>query len=391
MRGPRIATLFGTRPEAIKLAPVIQALGQLGEEQGGPVDLINVSSGQHSHLVRPFTEAFGVSIDHDLEVGTPDQSATDIASAVLARFDALLARIEPDLVLVQGDTTTAMSGALACFHRRVRIGHVEAGLRSGNASSPFPEEMNRRLITQMADVHFAATDRNVRTLKAEGVEEDRVILTGNPVVDAVAWATRHTTPGPRVRQLLDAVRDRRLIAVTTHRRESFGEVMIARLQVLSRFVSAHEDVAIVFPVHPNPNVRRAVDEALPESDRVHRIEPLGYFDFIHLLSSSWLIVSDSGGVQEEAPTLGKPVLVIRENTERPEAIEAGVARLVGPDAATLELLLEECNDDPAWIRSVRAAENPFGAPGASDRIARAACEVARRAASKRADSRGPRT
>ena len=160
--------------------------------------------------------------------------------------------------------------------------------------------------------------------------------------------------------------------------------MIARLQVLSRFVSAHEDVAIVFPVHPNPNVRRAVDEALPESDRVHRIEPLGYFDFIHLLSASWLIVSDSGGVQEEAPTLGKPVVVIRENTERPEAIEAGVARLVGPDAATLEQLLEECNDDPAWIRSVRAAENPFGAPGASDRIARAACEVARRAASKRA-------
>jgi len=366
----KIVTLFGTRPEIIKLAPVIQALGRLdaGRER---IDLVNVDSGQHAHLVRPFAEAFGIHIHRDLGVGRPDQTASGILSRVVEAFDKLLERLAPDIVLVQGDTTTAMSGAIAAFHRNIPVGHVEAGLRSGNLHSPFPEEMNRRLIGRIASLHLAATARNVAILKAEGVADEDIVQTGNPVVDAVKFALEHTTPSDRARELQGAVEGSRLIVVTTHRRESFGDVMIERLRVLAAFMADHADVSLVFPVHPNPNVRRAVEQALPPSDRVHLVEPLGYLDFIHVLSRAWLIVSDSGGVQEEAPTLGKPVLVIRENTERPEAVEAGVARLVGRSAATLADLLDECYRSSAWIDEVRSIENPFGAPGSADRIAAA--------------------
>lgn len=371
-----IVTLFGTRPEAIKLAPVIQALGRI-YRSGTHGEVVNVSSGQHTDLVRPFTNAFGVEIHHDLEIGRADQTSTDVCAAVLKSFDALLGKISPDLVLVQGDTTTALAGAMAAFHRKVAVGHVEAGLRSGDPLSPFPEEMNRRLISRIADRHFAATDRNVAALLAEGVEASSIILTGNPVVDSVRWAIDNTRPSDRVGELLETVAARRLILVTTHRRESFGDVMVERLRVLSRFARDREDVAIVFPVHPNPNVRRAVEEAMPPTDRVHLLEPLGYFDFVHLMARAWLIVSDSGGVQEEAPTLGKPVLVIRENTERPEAIDAGVARLVGGSADALATMLHDCDDDPEWVEHVSSVENPFGAPGSAERIARESIEYVR--------------
>lgn len=351
---------------------------------GSGHEVINVSSGQHAHLIRPFTEAFGVTIDRDLEVGRPDQTATDVCVAVLERFDALLAELEPDLVIVQGDTTTALAGALAAFHRRVPVGHVEAGLRSGNPSSPFPEEMNRRLVTRVAALHFAATERNVEVLRAEGVDEDAILRTGNPVVDSVRWAAENTEPSVPIRELLATLDGKRIVPVTTHRRESFGDVMIERLRVLSKFAADREDVAIVFPVHPNPNVRRAVEEAMPPTERVHLIEPLGYLDFVHLMASAWMIVSDSGGVQEEAPTLGKPVLVIRENTERPEAIEAGVARLVGTSAESLASMLEEHHADPSWVERVRSIDNPFGTPGSAERIARAASDYVTGSRSARA-------
>lgn len=373
----RVVTLFGTRPEAIKLAPVIRALEGL-DRPAAALDVVNVSSGQHTDLVRPFTDAFGVEVHRDLAVGKANQSATDVCAGVLARFDELLSELEPDIVLVQGDTTTAMAGALAAFQRKIRVGHVEAGLRSGDRLSPFPEEMNRRLITRLASIHFAATRRNVDTLEAEGVEPATIALSGNPIVDAVRWALDKTEPSARMAELQRSVGARRLIVVTTHRRESFGEVMISRLRVLSRFAAEHDDVAIVFPVHPNPHVRRAVEDAMPATDRVHLVQPLGYFDFIHLLAQAWLIVSDSGGIQEEAPTLGTPVLVIRENTERPEAIEAGVAKLVGAEAATLEAMLEECYMDAGWAEQVSAVDNPFGAPGSGDRIARATAALIER-------------
>jgi len=362
--GPRILTLFGTRPEAIKLAPVVHALAARPDR----LDTITVSSAQHTDLVRPFTDAFEITIDVDLEVGAADQTPADVFSAVLARLDAVLERERPDAVLVQGDTTTAAAGALAAFYRKIPVGHVEAGLRSGDPLSPFPEEMNRRVITRLASLHFAATTRNVATLKAEGIDETSIALTGNPVVDAVAWAVENTTASSRVTEILTAAASERLVVLTTHRRESFGEVMTDRLRALGRFVEAHDDVALVFPVHPNPEVRRAVEAALAGTDGVHLVDPLGYLDFVHLLAHAWLVVSDSGGIQEEAPSLGKPVLVIRENTERPEAIEAGVARLVGRSAAELERLLEECYVDPGWTEQVKVIANPFGERGAGERI-----------------------
>jgi UDP-N-acetylglucosamine 2-epimerase (non-hydrolysing) len=275
------------------------------------------------------------------------------------------------MLLVQGDTTTALAGAIAGFHRGVPVGHVEAGLRSGDELSPFPEEMNRRLVTRLARYHFAATARNVATLEAEGVPGERIVLTGNPVVDSLRDIQAQHRPSPRLLETLASLGDARIIALTTHRRESFGGVMEAHLRVLRRFVERHRGIVVVFPVHPNPAVRAAVDATLVGAARVVLLEPLEYPDFIHLLSRAWLIVSDSGGVQEEAPTLGKPVLVLRENTERPEVLDCGVGRLVGTSARRLEELLEDALRDATWFDRVRAARNPFGAGDSGTRIAAA--------------------
>jgi UDP-N-acetylglucosamine 2-epimerase (non-hydrolysing) len=272
------------------------------------------------------------------------------------------------MVLVQGDTTTAMAGALAAFHRRIPVGHVEAGLRSGNRLSPFPEEMNRRVITQVATLHFAATTNNVANLREGRVPETDIVLTGNPVVDALQWVLEHGRPSKAIEDLIERLKGQKVILLTTHRRESFGEVMLENLRVLQRFVAQHPDISLVFPVHPNPAVRAPTEEVLKGQGRVHLLDPLGYFDFVHLLANAWLAVSDSGGVQEEAPSLGVPLLVIRENTERPEALETGVARLVGGSPARLDEMLDEVYRDDSWIRQVRETENPFGTGDARIRI-----------------------
>jgi UDP-N-acetylglucosamine 2-epimerase (non-hydrolysing) len=253
----------------------------------------------------------------------------------------------------------------------VPVGHVEAGLRTGDARSPFPEEMNRRLVTQLAQYHFAATADNVETLRAEGVAADRIALTGNPVVDALREILASDEPFPRMRGLLDPLARHRLIVLTTHRRESFGAVMEGHLRVLRRFVERHADLALVFPVHPNPAVREVAERVLGGAERVLRLEPLEYPEFIHLLSRAWLLVSDSGGVQEEAPTLGKPLLVLRENTERPEVLRCGVGRLVGNSSSRLETLLEEALVDQGWTLHARNVPNPFGTGDAGVRIAAA--------------------
>ena len=362
-----ILTLFGTRPEVIKLAPVIRAL----ESGGSAMRTVNVASSQHRELLHPFAVRLGVRIDHDLDVMTPGQVPSEICARVLSRLDPLLAAERPDLLLVQGDTTTALAGALAGFHRGVPVGHVEAGLRSGDARSPFPEEMNRRLVTQLAHYHFAATADNVETLRAEGVAADRIALTGNPVVDALRHILASEEPSARLREALAPLAGLRLIALTTHRRESFGAVMEGHLRVLRRFVERNPDLALVFPVHPNPAVREVAERALAGAERVLRLEPLEYPDFIHLLSRAWLVVSDSGGVQEEAPTLGKPLLVLRENTERPEVLRCGVGRLVGNSASRLESLLEEARSDAGWAERIARTANPFGQGDAGERIARA--------------------
>ncbi|HKN49536.1 MAG TPA: UDP-N-acetylglucosamine 2-epimerase (non-hydrolyzing) [Actinomycetota bacterium] len=360
----KVLTVFGTRPEVIKLAPVIEQL----EAQRDAFRTVNVTSAQHTDLLYPFVRMFGIRVDHDLRIMEPNQTPNQVCARVLARLDLLLDEERPDLILVQGDTTTALAGALAGFHRRIPIGHVEAGLRSGNAYSPYPEEMNRRLITRLATYHFAATRRNRATLLSEGVPEDTVFVTGNPVVDSLHAILERTEVSPAVESLLEATSGLKRIVLTTHRRESFGEVMAANLSVLRSFVARRRDVALLFPVHPNPDVVGPATAILSGHPRIHLISPLGYEDFIVLLSRAWLLVSDSGGVQEEAPTLGKPVLILRENTERPEAIEAGVARLVGGVPAHLAAMLDEAYQDGAWIAQVGACDNPFGHGDSGQRI-----------------------
>jgi len=360
-----ILTLFGTRPEVIKLAPVIRAL----EARPAGLRTVNVASSQHRELLHPFARQLRVRIDHDLDVMTPGQVPSEICARVLARLDPLLAEVRPDLLLVQGDTTTALAGALAAFHRGVPVGHVEAGLRTGDPRSPFPEEMNRRLVTRIAHYHFAATRENVDTLHAEGVPDDRIVLSGNPVVDAL-HAILDSQPASRgLLAALAPLEGLRWIALTTHRRESFGAVMEGHLRVLRRFVERNRDVALIFPVHPNPAVREVAEGVLAGAERVLRLEPLEYPDFLHLLARAWLVVSDSGGVQEEAPTLGKPLLVLRENTERPEVLRCGVGRLVGNSATRLEALLEEATRDADWAERAANTPNPFGAGDAGERIA----------------------
>ena len=376
--GRKLMTVLGTRPEAIKLAPVLQQ----AEAFSHTFQTVNVVSGQHTDLLSPFVQLFDIRIDHDLQAMLPAQTPNQLCSRVLSALDPLLAEVQPDMILVQGDTTTALAGALAGFHRGVRVAHVEAGLRSGNLRSPYPEEMNRRLISSLASYHFAATARNRETLLMEGIERDSIFVTGNPVVDSLQAILAQATVTDTVRQLLQRTDGTRRIILTTHRRESFGEVLADNLRVVRCFVEAHEDVTLVFPVHPNPAVVGPAKEILQDHPRIHLIEPLSYDDFIVLLSHSWLIVSDSGGVQEEAPTLGKPLLVLRENTERPEAIESGVARLVGGEPRQLALMLAEAYKAGSWADEVKKAKNPFGQGDSGQRIARIIARLLRVPATK---------
>ena len=358
-----VLTLFGTRPEVIKLAAVIHAL----EQNCASIRTINVASGQHSDLLYPFVEMFGIRVDSDLRLMTLDQDPSALCGRIFAEVERIIDREKPDLILVQGDTTTALAGALAGRRRGVPVGHVEAGLRSGNILSPYPEEMNRRLITQLTTYHFAPTDRNRDALLSEGICEEAIFVTGNPIVDALQMVLRTNKPfcDPG---LLEKIANRKCIVLTTHRRESFGRILAENLRVLCRFVRDHDDVVLVFPVHPNPNVSGPAKEICADNPRVVISEPLQYQDFIHLLARSWLIVSDSGGIQEEVPSLGKPLLILRENTERTECIEAGVARLVGGRPEHLMAMLEEAHREGSWVDSVHLVPNPFGSGYSAEHI-----------------------
>lgn len=362
----KVLTIIGTRPEAIKLAPVIWQL----EKLGGAVRTINVLSSQHTDILSPFVRYFNIRIDHDFQIMEADQTPEQVCSGILTMLDPILSQEAPDLLLVQGDTTTALAGALAGFHRRIAVGHVEAGLRSGNLSSPYPEERNRVHITRLATWHFAATSRNRDTLLSEGVPPERIFVTGNPVVDVLLSTLKRATASSLVDTLLQSTGGMKRIVLTTHRRESFGDAMARNLSVLRDFVEQHEDVALLFPVHPNPAVTRVANEILAGHRRIHLVQPMDYEAFIVLLSHAWLIVSDSGGVQEEAPTLGKPLLILRENTERPEVVESGVARLVGGSPENLAAMLEEAYGGGSWADRVWKIENPFGRGDSGERIAR---------------------
>ena len=361
----KIVVLFGTRPEAVKLAPVIHELKKKFFQT------VVVSSSQHKELLTPFLKTLAIETDFDLRVMKKNQTPAEVCARVLAKLDAILEAEKPDLILVQGDTTTTLAGALAGFYRRIPVGHIEAGLRSGNAHSPFPEEMNRRIISQIATFHFAATEENRRNLLAESFSSDKIVVTGNTVVDSLQYILKHLRPGAKIEELIEATDGSKRILLTTHRRESFGATLAGNLRVMREFVEKRRDVCLIFPVHPNPNVRSVTSEILAGIDRVHLLEPLDYVDFVTLMKNAWLIVSDSGGVQEEAPSLGKPLFVLRENTERPEAVSAGVAKLVGGSPRKLKLMLEENYAVQTWIKSVKEIANPFGDGKAAKRIVRA--------------------
>lgn len=362
---PKVLVCLGTRPELIKFAPMIKAL------EGRGVDLVTVNTGQHTDLLLPLFELFGIRPQHNLEAMVAGQSLNALGSRLLDRLDPVLEKERPDLVLVQGDTASAVMGSLAAFNRGITVGHLEAGLRSGNPLSPFPEEMNRRIVGQIAAHHFAATERNRRTLLEEGVAADSIHLVGNTVVDALHHTLATTRPSKTVELKQQWAAGKRMVLVTTHRRENFGETMSQHLRALREFIESEPDLCMVFPVHPNPNVRAAVAAELDEHPRIRLTDPMGYCDFVHLLSHAWLIVSDSGGVQEEATALGKPMIVLRENTERPEAVECGVARLVGESPERLREMLRTALIDEVWHASASRSRDVFGDGRTAERI----CDV----------------
>ncbi len=341
--------IFGTRPEVIKLAPVIH-------ESKKKFEIVVVSTDQHADLLTPFLDLLDISPDYSLKIMTNDQTPDQVCSKILGKLDKIITQEKPDLILVQGDTTTTLAGALAGFYHRVPVAHVEAGLRSGDIYSPFPEEMNRQLVSKIATFHFAATVANKRNLTADGIPTERIFVTGNTIVDSQKSILKKTRASNQTREIIEATKGKKRILLTTHRRESFGEIMRQNLMVLLDFVLKNEEVCLIFPVHPNPNVRLVAEEVLSKQERVYLLEPLDYADFITLMKSSWLIVSDSGGVQEEAPSLGKPVLILRENTERPEAIYAGIAKLVGKNPQNLKKILEEKFAVETWIGDGKAAK-----------------------------------
>lgn len=361
-KSSKVLVCLGTRPELIKFAPMIKALENRG------IDLVTVNTGQHTDLLQPLFELFGIRPQHNLESMVAGQSLNALGSRLLERLDPVLEVEKPDLVLVQGDTSSAVMGSIAAFNRHIPVGHLEAGLRSGNPLSPFPEEMNRRLVGQIAAYHFAATERNRRTLLDEGVSANSIHLVGNTVVDALRHTLKTTRPGKAVELMQQWAAGKRLVLVTTHRRENFGETMSQHLRALREFIESEPDLCMIFPVHPNPNVRAAVAAELEHHPRIRLTDPMGYCDFVHLLSQAWLIVSDSGGIQEEATALGKPMIVLRENTERPEAVECGVARLVGESPERLRVMLRTALIDAVWHASASRSRDVFGDGHTGERI-----------------------
>ena len=363
----RVLVVFGTRPEAIKMAPVVEALNRSEDFEAIPC-----VTAQHREMLDQVLHLFGIEPHHDLDLMTPGQNLATLTSGVLTNMKRVLEAEQPDLVLVQGDTTTTFATSLAAFYEGVPVGHIEAGLRTHDIRSPWPEEANRRFVSVVADLHFPPTAWSRANLLREGVAEETVFTTGNTVIDALLTVReRLERDGDIASRLADTFPfidpALRTILVTSHRRENFGEGLRGICEAIRR-LSQRDDVQVVFPVHLNPRVRGPVEELLGGAPNVHLIEPQDYLSFVYLLTRADLVLSDSGGIQEEAPSLGKPVLVLRENTERPEAIEAGTARLVGTDADTIVAESERLLDDPAAYEDMARRANPYGDGRAAERI-----------------------
>jgi UDP-N-acetylglucosamine 2-epimerase (non-hydrolysing) len=364
----KVLTVFGTRPEAIKMAPLAISLAA-----DPRFDAKVCVTAQHREMLDQVLQLFRIQPDFDLNIMRPGQDLTDVTTAVLQGLKAVLSSFKPDIVLVHGDTTTTFSTTLAAYYHQIPVAHVEAGLRTGNLYSPWPEEANRKLTAALAEVHFAPTDTSRQNLLREGVPPDHIIVTGNTVIDALLDVSRRldTDPGLRAEAASPTsslTASGRVILVTGHRRESFGGGFERICQALVKIARDHPDVSIIYPVHLNPNVRGPVNRLLTGIENIHLIEPLDYLPFVHLMKKAYLILTDSGGIQEEAPSLGKPVLVMRDTTERPEAITAGTVRLVGTDTDTIVEEIGSLLDDKAAYRSMSRAHNPYGDGKACQRI-----------------------
>jgi UDP-N-acetylglucosamine 2-epimerase (non-hydrolysing) len=370
----KFLVVFGTRPEAIKLFPVVRALSGRPE-----LAVRTCASGQHRELLDQVMTVAGLRPDIDLDLMEPGQSLDRLFARLLVGLGEALNDERPDWVVIQGDTTTACAGALAAYHRRIPVAHVEAGLRSGDIHHPFPEEVNRRLIAQIARLHFAPTEVAATALRREGIADAVIEVTGNTGIDALIWTRDRLTADPTLAAGLDPWLERaagkRLVLVTAHRRENLGDGMAAIAQALLR-IAARGDTALLFPVHPNPEVWRVIETVLGDHPNVFRSPPLEYPHFVRALALCDLVLTDSGGVQEEAPALGKPVLILRHTTERPEGVAAGTARLVGTDPERIVAETARLLDDPAAYAAMARAHSPFGDGRAADRIAERLADIA---------------
>jgi UDP-N-acetylglucosamine 2-epimerase (non-hydrolysing) len=368
----KILTIFGTRPEAIKLAPIIKAL----EDRPDQFNSLVCVTAQHREMLDQVLHVFDIQPDHDLNIMKPRQDLYGITSEILLKLKNLLKEVNPDLILVQGDTTTTFVASLAGFYQEIRIGHIEAGLRTYEKYKPFPEEINRHLTSVVADYHFVPTRKAKNNLLREGILEGCIYITGNTVIDALLWILKRQSLPENQKRMKDYFSEKfgismdrqRLILVTAHRRESFGKGFENICQALEEIVLKNTDVQIVYPVHLNPNVQEPVHRMIGEMERVHLIEPLDYEPFVYLMNKAFLILTDSGGIQEEAPSIGKPVLVMREVTERPEAVEVGTAKLVGTQAENIVWETQKLLDHPEDYKRMANLKNPYGDGKACERI-----------------------
>ncbi len=365
---------FGTRPEAIKMAPVVKAL----KAKCDVLDVTVCVTGQHREMLDDVLSVFKIEPDFDLKLMRPGQDLTSLTTRILTGMQSVLQQVEPEIVLVHGDTTTTMATSIAAFYQRIKVAHVEAGLRSGNPWLPFPEEFNRMTVSNIADIHFAPTELNLRNLLDIGVAKEQVVVTGNTVIDALFMIREKLAKSAAFRDTVEASLSSLLgndwnrkpyILVTGHRRENFGHGIKNICHALSRIAADRPDFNIIYPVHLNPNIRKPVHDLLARSKNVKLIDPVGYFEFVHLMINSWMLLTDSGGIQEEAPSLGKPVLVMRDTTERPEAVEAKCARLVGTETESIYENAISLIDSQAEYTLMANAQNPFGVGNASSLIA----------------------
>lgn len=358
----KVMTVFGTRPEAIKMAPLVLELKKHEE-----IETIVTVTAQHREMLDQVLETFKITPDYDLNIMKARQTLIDVTTRGLEGLDAVMKEARPDIVLVHGDTSTTFVASLAAFYNQIPVGHVEAGLRTGNKYSPYPEEMNRQLTGVMADIHFAPTEQAKENLLRENKQEDTIVVTGNTAIDALKTTVDDSYTHP----ILEKLVGERMILLTAHRRENLGEPMRHIFGAIKRLLHDHEDVEVVYPIHLNPVVREIATDVLGGESRVHLIEPLDVFDFHNFAAKSFMIMTDSGGVQEEAPSLGKPVLVLRDTTERPEGISAGTLKLAGTDEEQIYRLATELLTDEQAYKKMAHASNPYGDGHASERIVKA--------------------